>query len=121
MADVEKWYGVGHADRTLCKGRGRLLCYLKDISFSSFPFYFVLKMYDFPVSAACSAPLFSNLEKPKELFLNTVFGQFVTSNCEQCMPWREPWLMPAQEMSDGDTRMIPLEVYANKSGSLLVI
>lgn len=67
-------------------------------------------MYDFPVSTACSAPLFSKLEKPNKLFLNIVVGQFVASSCEQCMPWKEPWMMPALEMCDGDTKIaMPLQ------------
>jgi len=82
----------------------------------------VLKMYDFLISAACSAPLLSKLEKQNKLFLSIVVGQFVASSCDQCMPWKEPWLMPAEEMCDWDTNIVmPLGVYANNCVSLLVV
>lgn len=78
-------------------------------------------MYDFSVSTARRAPLFSKLEKQNKLFLSIVVGQFVASSCEQCMPWKEPWLMPAEEICDWDTKIVMLQQYANNCVSLLVV
>lgn len=42
--------------------------------FPSFTFHVVWKTYDFPVSTACRAPLFSKLEKQNKLFLSTQYS-----------------------------------------------